>query len=200
MAITDTQIDNAIPEYGDTTPHPTQPNQSLINQLLKMVRDEVAAALTADNLQQNVGISTTTAMSQKAVTDELQTKLTAGDLVQVTGQSTTDVMSQKAVTDHLLGIGQTWQDVTRQRSSSTVYTNTTGKVIAVAVSGPLQTSGVKSQIQAYIDGVYVARSSVGPASYGDGVNAFLFFLVPPGATYYVPLVGRGDIHNWSELR
>src|SRR5699024_3080270 len=56
-----------------------------------------------------------------------------GSVVQGTGSSTTDVMSQKAVSDQLLGVGQTWQNVTAQRELDVTYTNTTGRAISVSV-------------------------------------------------------------------
>ena len=84
------------------------------------------------NLRQSTGQSTTYPMSQKAVTDAIES---AGPtVVQGTGQSTTAVMSQKAVSGQLFGVGQTWQDVSTTRSAGAIYTNTSGRTIAVTLS------------------------------------------------------------------
>src|SRR5699024_6298312 len=50
-----------------------------------------------------------------------------------TGSSEDFPMSQKAVSDQLLGVGQTWQTVSR--SLGTTYTNTSGRTIALSVIG-----------------------------------------------------------------
>ncbi|ROL65361.1 phage tail protein [Pseudomonas protegens] len=81
-----------------------------------------------------------------------------------------------------LGDGQTWQNVTANRVSGTVYTNTTGRPIQVQVS--ITTGG----ISASCGGVTVTTSAYHAA-----------FVVPTGATYSV-ILGSPVNPVWSELR
>ena len=115
------------------------------------------------------------------------------DLVsQSTGSSTTNVMSQKAVTDRLnsiesghgLGYGQTWVNVTGQRSTDTIYTNNTNKPIFVFI----RLGGAANDV--LIDGNIV----VGKGSTASHVNST--FIVPSGSTYMT----KGPFTHWSELR
>src|SRR5699024_8264614 len=84
------------------------------------------------------------------------------DVVQLTGGSTTNVMSQKAVSDQLLGVGQTWQDVTSSRSPDTVYTNTTGRAIVVSVT--TNSTGGWSRVGLTISGINHTSSTGEPNS------------------------------------
>ncbi|MGC5702356.1 tail fiber protein [Pseudomonas sp. NFXW11] len=81
-----------------------------------------------------------------------------------------------------LGDGQTWQNVTANRVSGTVYTNTTGRPIQVQIS--ITTGGVS----AVCAGVTVTTSAYHAA-----------FIVPTGATYSV-ILGSPVNPVWSELR
>ena len=85
--------------------------------------------------------------------------LTAGNLVQTTGDSTTDAMSQKAFTDELknhgLGYGQKWVDVKSQRAKDTQYLNETGKPIIVVVS----LVAYSSIAEAYVNDLLIATIS-----------------------------------------
>lgn len=172
MAITDTQIDNAIPEYGDPTPHPTQPNQALMNELLKDVRDEVATALTPDTLQQTVGVSTTTAMSQKAVSDQL------------------------------LGVGQTWQNMLASRALGTTYTNSTGRTIFVSVVGRSPTAGAAASIGLSVDGRSVDFSQItADPSVVSNAFPNVSAAVPAGSNYVVSTGSHpAELNAWLELR
>jgi hypothetical protein len=99
-----------------------------------------------------------------------------------------------------LGIGQTWQNVTGSRAFGSTYTNSTGKPIAVSVSGTANNNGSFVLIL-YVNGAEIGYSTVYAANAGYRVHSF--FIVPNGATYAVS--GSGGIattilYNWSELR
>ena len=101
------------------------------------------------------------------------------NVVQGTGSSTTNVMSQKAVSDQLLGVGQTWQSVSRSRD--TIYTNTTGRAIAVSMRFVgLKGSGSDILESIVVDGVGAAVSYVPGATSGD---VSMFAVIPNGSTY-----------------
>lgn len=94
-------------------------------------------------------------------------------------------------TTSLLGIGQTWQDVTASRAGGTNYVNSTGKPIAVSC----YTGDAGTQIlRLLVNGITV--SSV---KGGVGVRVCAFGIVPPYATYSVTVDGTA-IEKWMELR
>lgn len=134
-----------------------------------------------------------------------------GNVLKSTGNNDNFPMSQKAVTDALnnlptpeagLGVGQTWQDVTSQRSFDTTYTNTTGRAICVSIF-----AGVSSTDPAgphlHVDGVLLGAVDIGP---NDGSNARivaaqLFAVVPPASEYRLTLGGGAQLAmQWNELR
>lgn len=114
----------------------------------------------------------------------------------------------KAVTpDNLgatvLGMGQTWQNLTASRTTSTNYTNSTGRSIMISVSGqsPYTVSAASASLT--VGGVVVASRSTNESngiSYQGSAGA-LCAIVPPGAVYRVDgIVGGFTISSWAELR
>jgi hypothetical protein len=75
--------------------------------------------------------------------------------------------------DQVIGVGQTWQDVTASRAVGVTYTNTTGKPIVVVFEGSSSTSGRKI----YLNGVAVVSISAA------NINQSYVLIVPNGYTY-----------------
>ncbi|MHB8651709.1 MAG: hypothetical protein ACYC8S_01070 [Minisyncoccota bacterium] len=90
-----------------------------------------------------------------------------------------------------LGVGQTWQVVTR--TSNTQYVNDTGKPIYVSVMYGSNTgsSGLLGHFSLIVDGVRVSKSA-GAAVYNGSFGG----IVPPGSTYVI----IGSIYSVAELR
>lgn len=105
----------------------------------------------------------------------------------ITLPATTDTA---AVLGNLLGVNQTWQNLTGSRAYGTTYTNTTGKPISVFSI----TNGVSSTLSASVSGVTAANSNT------TGSASVVFFIVPPSATYVVTAGGGATLVTWSELR
>lgn len=95
-----------------------------------------------------------------------------------------------------IGDGQTWQNLKASRAFNTTYTNTTGRPIAVAVTG-YSSAGSGMAVVALVNGSQVYRGSWG---YGASTPNAVFFIVPPGATYSVAPNGSGSLESWAELR
>ena len=101
-----------------------------------------------------------------------------------------------------IGVNQTWTDVTASRAYGTTYTNSTGKPIAVSVSGTATGGGNGSFVHiVYVNGNEIAYQTTYAAN--AGYRHSVFFIVPNGATYSV--TGTGGIlsttlYLWSELR
>lgn len=94
------------------------------------------------------------------------------------------------------GVGQSWLDMTSSRALSTVYTNSTGKPIAITgVLGPASGATVTALTTVGSLAIYSTYSGV--------VNNYLSFsvVIPPGATYSVVAAnGTAALVNWRELR
>lgn len=97
------------------------------------------------------------------------------------------------VAENALGKGQNWVNVTTERVSNTVYTNTTGKPIFVSVSKA--SGGQWATIAAYVDDVLVGQAI---GYYTTVQQQHISFVVPNGSTYKV--VSDTGFFNWSELR
>lgn len=87
-----------------------------------------------------------------------------------------------------LGYGQTWQNVSGSRATSTTYYNTTGKPIVVIVTG-----GLTSDLVPTVNGVSLAATAANSTQNRNSVT----FIVPPNASYSVLVT---TIAGWTELR
>lgn len=85
----------------------------------------------------------------------------------------------------LLGVGQTWQNVTSSRSPSSTYTNNTGRPIQVAIS--IVAGGNVS--------FYIGSLEVG---YVEDFTGTISYIIPNGSTYRLGAVST--LRRWSELR
>ena len=95
-----------------------------------------------------------------------------------------------------IAVGQRWTDMLLSRALNTVYTNSTGKPIALSVS--VQATGVGASIQISIDGVTISR---GMYNYNGNASTSNAAIIPAGSTYSVALsAGTGSISVWYELR
>ncbi len=95
-----------------------------------------------------------------------------------------------------IGNGQTWQNVTASRALGTIYTNTTGRTIAVEVS--VTYTGGAADLTASVGGGAVKISGSGTAAV-PRINSSV--IVPPGAAYLFAVSGgTGALNIWSELR
>lgn len=95
----------------------------------------------------------------------------------------------------VIGVGQTWQDVTASRTWATTYTNTTGRAIQVSINTADPSVGQLS-LDLYVSGIKVANSFL-----GIGQQTTVSAIVPTGATYRVERLDTNDtILVWAELR
>lgn len=125
----------------------------------------------------------------KATSQQAQ-DMTADDVV-LTPKKLGDTMNA-----HVLGMGQTWQDVTESRRSGITYTNTTGRPIEVAVSYS-ETSNFDAGHTFNVNGVPVGKSVI---TYGESnKTSFTSVIVPAGASYSVTEI-NGGLYLWAELR
>lgn len=98
-----------------------------------------------------------------------------------------------ALTSDVIGVGQTWQSVTR--SIGTTYTNSTGKPIMVAITATCSSGNTVQGLT--INGVAVYAGACDVATLGVG-----FALIVPNGATYVSLTNGGTLTlvSWNELR
>lgn len=126
--------------------------------------------------------------------------ISSDNLKQDTGQAVDFPMSQRAVTDQLIGVGQTWTDVSASRNTGVNYTNNTGRtmIVSLAGSGDGTQDGV-GEIRIDIDGVTLRVSR--DANSQGGVFPSGLAVVPPGSTYKVySQEASMSVRVWLELR
>ena len=109
---------------------------------------------------------------------------TAGQVLQSNGDTTPTWVGGN------LGVGQTWQTVTR--ASGTTYTNSTGRPIQISIV--LNMFGT-NQGSLVVNGLTVISAIVGAAS----ATQQFTFIIPNGNTYILTL-SAGTINSWLELR
>lgn len=103
-----------------------------------------------------------------------------------------------AMSAHVLGMGQTWQNMTASRFSGVSYTNTTGRSILVRVRSEYQPM-IASQFQLYVSDSLVDMALAAATPEGQGTVISVGALVPPGAAYALHGFNT-TIAGWMELR
>ena len=112
----------------------------------------------------------------------------------LTSTSTTTALTAaqgKVLAERDFGVNQSWKDMTLHRALGTVYTNTTGRPIAVNII--LNDRNDSSAVLVVVDGInigYLSNSS----QYGQAKT--LSFIVPNDSTYKV----TSSFDGWMELR
>jgi hypothetical protein len=101
----------------------------------------------------------------------------------------------QTTSNNIIGVSQTWQNLTGSRALATTYTNSTSRPITVSViAGPTTASG---DIQLLVDGVVIQRHYTNPDT--SSLIESVYGIVPPGSTYRVNTTNLA-LTNWNELR
>lgn len=101
---------------------------------------------------------------------------------------------QTPATQPAIGVGQTWQSVSR--SLGTTYTNSTGKPIMVLAS--VRCQGSSTPARAYVDGMMISNNYAADCCGVPQTPVFpLSFIVPDGSDYYCT---GASLVLWRELR
>ena len=173
------------------------------------VNDKVVAASTADSLKLG-GLAADKYAKQDDI-PQAATETKAGIVKlknSITGNLSDTAVSEKAAKEYMdknasIGIGQTWQDVTAQRHTSVIYTNNTGRTIAIHIYSRATKQGGISSIEGWINDINVGIVYVGQM---PGVTPCIAYdmIIPNGATYKLKIVSSDwteiDATGWFELR
>lgn len=155
--------------------------------------------MLASGVETKEGVNSTKAVTPSSLNERTATETMTG-LIEIAtaaeAQALTD--DQRAITpkklgdamnSHVLGVGQSWQNVKASRTRQTNYTNTTGRTIGVYITF---TEGGSANYNAIsVDGIPIGFSS------GTG-GMSNFFLVQPGSVYRTNTTTK--LETWSELR
>lgn len=137
-------------------------------------------------------LSTTVFVLERVMIQPIASQATAQ-----AGVNNTQAITPLGLAATVIGMGQSYQDMTASRASGVTYTNSTGRTIAVSAWST--TGGITNQrADCYVNGVLVIRNSL--YSNGTDYAAFAYFLVPPGATYAIYFISAGVSTKWYELR
>lgn len=96
-----------------------------------------------------------------------------------------------ALVEQVMGVNQSWKNVTSNRSAGVSYTNASSKPIMVNISGQYKTSGIGNVL---VDGVVV--TSIG-GSINVDISRVAVFIVPAGSKYTIDK--DITVSMWSEL-
>ena len=153
--------------------------------------------LNAATFRNNISVYSQTQTYTKT---EVDAKTAVASTVQAqTGTSNTTLMTPLRTEEwgnaNVLGMGQTWQDVTGERALGVTYTNTTGKAITVIQVS--EYGGGIDNLSVYVNDLLLLVVDQG---FGAGWWGPVTFIVPPGATYSIVKPAYPNIKSWVELR
>ncbi|WP_421286566.1 phage tail protein [Aeromonas veronii] len=95
-----------------------------------------------------------------------------------------------------LGVNQRWTDMLSSRALNTIYTNTTGRPIAISVGANASSNGCSLGLS--VDGVDISR---GTHNYNGNAATSNITIVPAGSTYRAWVSGgSGTLNAWFEMR
>ena len=149
----------------------------------KLESNKVGAANGVASLDANIKIPV--AQLPNASTTAIGAVQLNDTLTSVSTTQAATAAQAKALNDMMLGVGQTWLDLTSSRLPNTTYTNNTGRPIQVMINYNFGQSG-----SIVLGGVEL------PMVDGDAYS-FFNFIIPNGSTYRI---NGGGIVSWAELR
>ena len=157
-------------------------------QFFNEIQAEIIAAIEAAGL-------TPDGSNLTQLSEAIQGMASSGN-ADLSSYATTEYVDDQIDAIPNLGINQSWQNMTSQRSKGINYTNTTDNPIFISVTARVDSSGTLS-LYLIIDGEQVSRDDRYNTPGGHHNN--LTAIVPPGSVYRVEGSG-GYIDNWRELR
>lgn len=120
----------------------------------------------------------------------------ATDAETQTGTDTGRAVTPAGLNATVIGMGQTWQNVTGSRAFSTTYTNSTGRPIQLMIDYSSAGSG-SVFMTVTTNGVGVICGYTAPTV---GSRSIATIIIPNGATYNAAPSVASTLHNWQELR
>lgn len=98
----------------------------------------------------------------------------------------------------ILGVDQTWKNLTTQRQAGIIYTNSSSKPIVVSVYIKPQTQGNRLSASLEVSSLIVAFTDITPMNNAPLVST-LTAIIPAAATYRLSANLPLEITRWAEL-
>lgn len=180
--------------------------QSLTGPQQQQARDNIGlgTAATVDHGTDPGEVPLNSDLGSMAVEDagDYVTKASKATQAQAEGGVTGDVWMddirvRQAIAMWAIGVGQTWVNVAGSRSATTVYQNTTGRPIQVAIRGRSSVSNPRD-VEVSANGSTWLTIGMFSSSGTTGIMAATDVIIPP--LHYYRVNGAGTIHSWLELR
>lgn len=102
----------------------------------------------------------------------------------------------QALVASIIGVGQSWINVTGSRAFNTTYTNTTGKPIQVSISITIDVGSGGSTTTFQVGGTTICSLQGDVVHQGPSLSA----IIPAGQTYRLNRGVNAGISVWAELR
>ena len=200
--------DNSMVLFSGTSGKLIKGNNAVVTAAGLALLDDVDAAAqratlglgnvnNTSDIDKPISTATQTALNLKATIASPTFTGTPTAPTAAAGTNTTQLANTafvKAAVDAapILGVGQTWQNLTASRVAGTTYTNTTGRPIMICVG----TSGVgTSGIEVIVNGLPVIGNTT--VSYSGTDRSSVSVVIPNTNTYSI--TADGTI-TWLELR
>lgn len=145
------------------------------------------------NIQNQINNKFTTASATESIQGLIELATTAETQA---GTDDLRAITPLKLKNSVIGLGQTWQDLTASRALGTTYTNSTGKPITISVS-ILWYSNNGNSDYITVNGVIVAKLGTENSSTTTSISQ-LIAVVPDGGTYSVTALR--PFKHWAELR
>tara|TARA_Y100000114_G_C11764120_1_gene332374 strand:- start:52370 stop:53236 length:867 start_codon:yes stop_codon:yes gene_type:complete len=150
----------------------------------------------AATFRSNIDVYQTTQVYTKTEVDAKTTVASTAQAQAGTSNITlmTPLRTEEWGNANVLGMGQTWQDVTGSRVLGVNYTNTTGRAICVVVAST--TTLNQTAVSITVDGIVVSSISVDQDAGGGFLSSSA--IVPAGSVYSATVAP--GLNYWRELR
>lgn len=170
--------------FLDTSTLPTATTELESSDFVVVMDSTVPKKITLSDFTQELTASSETVKGiiELATTAEVQA-----------GTDDSRAITPLKLKNSVIGLGQTWQDVTASRTSGVTYTNSTGKPILVSIINLSSDAGIG---ELYINDTIMI--SVGSVGTGVNFRSQISAIIPNGSTF--KLVAADTFYKWSELR
>ena len=153
---------------------------------------DLSGYATTQYVDQSIANIPATDLSGYATTQYVDQSIANIPAVDLSGYATEQYVNDGIASAPYLGSGQSYQNMTNNRSNNINYTNTTARPIYISVNS---NSGYGPELELYIDGSLAGFTQL-PSSVSGAVH--ISGIIPSGSTYKI----RTDvgIQKWVELR
>lgn len=177
-------------DFLDTSTLPTATTELTASDFVIVMDSTVPKKITLTNFTQELTASSETASGiiELATTTETQT-----------GTDDSRAITPLKLKNSVIGMGQTWQDVTGSKTSGNTYTNSSGKPIEVSITFTLPSASTGGDL--LVDGsIRSSASRSSAATFAGTIVTALNAIVPTDTSYRFNVTGAVVITNWEELR